>query len=119
MDRAILYSHITICGGVPYSDQVYIINNVQMPDESIRYLLLQHAADNSGLLREDWITLAKAAKYNDGSTINGAIVESWLAEKEKLSAVELKTFLDNVAFTDGTKSTILLSELGDIIIAEF
>lgn len=118
MERSELYSHITPCGGLPYADLVYVIENMQVRDESIRYLMLQRAAQESGFIQADWIVLAKAAVYMSTSPINGLTVEAWLTTKTCLTAVELKSLLENIQFTDGSQSTIILSQTGDIIVAE-
>lgn len=118
MERIELYGHITPCGGLPYADLVYIISYMKVKDESIRYLLLNRAALSSGFGREDWLVLARSAVFVSGSPLTALTIESWLVGKEAMSAVELKSFLENIQFDDGSQATIFLSQSGDIFISE-
>lgn len=118
MTRTELYNGITSCGQMSYTALIYAISNTTFSDPSLQLLLLGRVSQVARLSREDWILFAKSVTYQSGSPITGDTVASWLASKNCLTAVELKTWLNYIVFTDSSEPTYLLTESGDIVLAE-
>lgn len=119
MTRQELYNQIDICGNIPYLALVYLIENVQMQNESIKVTLLERLTNNNGKFSQsDWLLFFSQVSFLPGSPINIDTVRDWITGKCSLSAVELRTIIEYLVFLDGSQPTYLLGENGQILIAE-
>lgn len=119
MTRQELYNEITPCGSISYLALVYLIQNVQMSNESIKVTLLERLSSNNGkLTQSDWLLFFSQVSFAAGSPINLDTVREWITGKCNLTAIELRTILEYLVFIDGTQPTYLLAENGQILIAE-
>lgn len=119
MTRQELYNSITPCGNIPFLSLVYLIQNVQMQNESIRVTLLERLSNNNGKFSQsDWILFFSQVSFLPGSPVNINTVMEWITGKCNLTAIELRTILEYLVFIDGSQPTYLLAENGQILISE-
>lgn len=101
-----------------YTYMVYLLSQTEILNQSIRLLLLDRLGQGGTLSREDWLLYIQHVTFLPNPAIPKATAISWLANKCAYNAIELKAILESVKFLDGTQPTIILSQTGDIIIAE-
>lgn len=119
MTRQELYNNISPCGDIPYLAMVYLVQNVQMSNESIKVTLLDRLANNNGKFSQsDWLLFFNNVSFVPGSPVNVNTVIDWITGKCSLTAIQLRTVLEYIVFTDGSQSTYLLGQNGQILIAE-
>lgn len=118
MTRNELYNSITPCGVLPYPIMVYLINNLSFGQEQNRLVMLKRIRQNGTLSNYDWIFLFNSIVFMPNSVIDKDIAKSWLSGKCNLTSIELKIFLENVQFIDGSEPTYLLTENNDLIVSE-
>lgn len=119
MTRQELYNSINICGSIPYLSLVYLIQNVQMSNESIKVTLLERLSSNNGKFSQsDWLLFFGNVSFAPGAPINLDTVREWITGKCSLTATELRTIIEYLTFIDGTQPTYLLAENGQILISE-
>lgn len=119
MTRQELYNQITPCGNIPYLAMVYLIQNVQMQNESIKVTLIERLSNNNGKFSQsDWLLFFSQVSFLPGAPITIDTVLQWITGKCNLTAVELRTILEYLVFIDGSQPTYLLAENGQILIEE-
>lgn len=119
MTRQELYNSITPCGDIPYLALVYLVQNVQFANESIKITLLQRLSANNGKFSQnDWLVFFSQVSFRAGSPITIETVRDWITGKCSLSGTELRTILEYLVFIDGTQPTYLMAENEQILISE-
>lgn len=119
MTRQELYNTISPCGDIPYLAMVYLIQNVQMSNESIKVTLLERLGNNNGKFSQsDWLLFFNNVSFSPGAPISINTVIDWITGKCKLTQIELRTILEYLVFTDGSEPTFLLAQNGQILISE-
>lgn len=119
MTRQELYNTIDVCGDMPYTSLVYLIQNVVFQNESIKVTLLERLSNNGGKFKQsDWLLFFSQVSFLPGAPITTQMVQEWINGKCKLTGVELRTIIEYLQFTDGSQPTYLLAENGQILIAE-
>lgn len=119
MTRQELYNQISPCGAISYLALVYLVQNVQMINESVKVTLLERLSNNNGRFSQsDWLLFFSQVSFLPGAPININTVLEWITGKCNLTAVELRTILEYLVFLDGSEGTYLLAENGQILIKE-
>lgn len=119
MTRQELYNQISPCGNIPYLAMVYLIQNVQMQNESVKVTLIERLSNNNGKFSQsDWLLFFSQVSFTTGAPVTVNTVLEWITGKCKLTAVELRTILEYLVFIDGSQPTYLLAENGQILISE-
>lgn len=120
MTRQELYNSIDRCGKIPYLTMVYLIQNTDFKNESIKVSLLERLGRNNGQFSQaDWLLFFANVSFLTGSPVDISTVQSWIMGKCRLSQTELRTILEYLVFTDNTEPTyLLLGENNQILISE-
>lgn len=119
MTRQELYNQISPCGNIPYLALVYLIQNVSMQNESVKVTLIERLSNNNGKFSQsDWLLFFSQVSFTAGAPVTVNTVLEWITGKCNLTAVELRTILEYIVYTDGSQPTYLLAENGQILIAE-
>lgn len=119
MERQELYNSIDNCGNIPYSSLVYLVQNVEMSNESIKVLLLERLSNKGGKFsQQDWLLFISQVSFLPGAPVTLQMARDWITGKCGLTSVELRTIIEYLKFIDGSQPTYLLAENGQILIAE-
>lgn len=119
MTRQELYNSINVCGDLPYLSLVYLVQNVEFANESLKITLIQRLSANGGKFsQDDWLLFFSQVSFLPGSPITINTVLDWITGKCSLTATELRTILEYLVFSDGTQPTYLMAENEQILISE-
>lgn len=117
MLKADLINAVSPCGTLNYWEMISLFNNVEYVDISVLPLLEERLSQSGELSVTDWIFFAKSIVFEEASPIDACTIAGWLSNS-CFTQLELKAFVEWIKFTDGSQPTFLISEGGDILIAE-